>query len=412
VAQGYRPQLDGLRALAIALVGFEHFSGPLRWYFPLGAGALGVHLFFVLSGFLITRNLLARLDRRPTGEVMRHFFIGRVARLAPAYFLTLLVLFVLGAPEVTEHIIWHVTWTSNYLAASGGPLLVFWSLSVEEQFYLLLPLLLLLVTRNAVGLAVGLILTGFILRNAVLATPIDPFAFEISIIGKLEILGVGVLIGALSYAAFKSGRTFLFGPLLTRLAIASLLVQAVIWCVSSNGVARHLTFNLTVGLFFAWIVLRADAGLPGPLAWLSEYRFVRFVGKISYGIYLTHAFFPQIFESKLVLAQAGSVPIWAQGIVVILLSVAVPALSWFLMEAPILRLKDCLLNEPVPEGEDRRRRARRIWPPLAVGAAYLVASAVIPMSTVARGWRRALAGNRLSSRSAARNRPEGGVPNQ
>ena len=69
MAEGYRPQLDGLRAIAIGLVGVEHFGGPwLREHFPIGAGALGVNLFFVLSGFLITRNLLSRLAKAPAGE--------------------------------------------------------------------------------------------------------------------------------------------------------------------------------------------------------------------------------------------------------------------------------------------------------------------------------------------------------
>jgi peptidoglycan/LPS O-acetylase OafA/YrhL len=107
------------------------------------------------------------------------------------YYLTLLVLFVL-VPEVHDFILWHLTYTSNYLAATGGPLLVFWSLAVEEQFYLLLPVRVLLSGRNAVQVAVFLIGTGFVLRAVVLSTPIDRFAFEVSIFGNFEILGLGV----------------------------------------------------------------------------------------------------------------------------------------------------------------------------------------------------------------------------
>lgn len=151
MALGYRPQLDGLRAIAIGLVGVEHFGGPwVRTHFPIGAGALGVQLFFVLSGFLITRNLLFRLEQAPAGEVIRRFYFGRAVRLMSAYYPILLVLFVLGVPEVHDFILWHLTYTSNYLAATGGPLLVFWSLAVEEQFYLLLPVLILLSGRDAV----------------------------------------------------------------------------------------------------------------------------------------------------------------------------------------------------------------------------------------------------------------------
>ncbi|MER8974386.1 MULTISPECIES: acyltransferase [unclassified Mesorhizobium] len=345
MAQGYRPQLDGLRAIAIGLVGVEHFGGPwVRTHFPIGAGALGVQLFFVLSGFLITRNLLFRLEQAPAGEVIRRFYIGRAVRLMPAYYLTLLVLFVLGVPEVHDFIVWHLTYTSNYLAATGGPLLVFWSLAVEEQFYLLLPMLVLLSGRHAVRVGVFLIGTGFLLRTLVLATPIDRFAFELSIFGKFEILGFGVLIGALSYAASRGGRRLRAGLGWWWVGLACLAFQCVAWYLAGDGILRHLTFNLTVGIFFAWLVVVADAGLPGLLAWFSGFAFVRFIGKISYGIYLTHAFFPRIFESSAVIERMGSVPVWAQGICVLVLSVAVPATSWYLMESPLLKLKERLLD--------------------------------------------------------------------
>lgn len=345
MAQGYRPQLDGLRAIAIGLVGIEHFGGPwVRTHFPIGAGALGVHLFFVLSGFLITRNLLFRLEQAPAGVVIRRFYIGRAARLMPAYYLTLLVLFVLGVPEVHDFILWHLTYTSNYLAATGGPLLVFWSLAVEEQFYLLLPMLVLLSGRDGMRVAVFLIGTGLLLRTLVLATPIDRFAFELSIFGKFEILGFGVLIGALSYTASRGGRRLRAGPGWCWAGLACLAFQCVAWYVAGNGILRHLTFNLTVGIFFAWLVVQADAELPGLLAWFSGFRFVRFIGKISYGIYLTHVFFLNIFQSSAVVERFGTIPLWAQGLIGIVLSLCVPTISWFLMESPLLKLKERVLN--------------------------------------------------------------------
>ncbi|PBB16799.1 acyltransferase [Mesorhizobium sp. WSM4313] len=345
MAQGYRPQLDGLRAIAIGLVGIEHFGGPwVRAHFPIGAGALGVQLFFVLSGFLITRNLLFRLEQAPAGEVLRRFYIGRAVRLMPAYYLTLLVLFMLSVPDVHDFFLWHLTYTSNYLAATGGPLLVFWSLAVEEQFYMLLPMLILLSGRNAMRVAVFFVCTGFLLRILVLATPVDRFAFELSIFGKFEILGVGVLIGALSYAASREGRRLRAGPDWWWAGLMCLAFQCVAWYVAGNGVLRHLTFNLTVGIFFAWLVVKADAELPGTLAWFSGFRFVRFVGKISYSIYLTHVFFLKIFQSSAVVERFGTIPPWAQALIAIVLSLCVPTVSWFLMESPLLKLKERVLE--------------------------------------------------------------------
>jgi peptidoglycan/LPS O-acetylase OafA/YrhL len=352
MARGYRSQLDGLRAMAIGLVGIEHFGGPwLRDHFPIGAGALGVHLFFVLSGFLITRNLLVRLSKAPAGVVIRRFYAGRAIRLMPAYYLTLLVLVAFGVPEVRDHIVWHALYTSNYLAANGGPLLVFWSLAVEEQFYLLLPALLLLSDRNAVRMAALLIGTGLLLRVLVLTTPIDRWSFELSIFGNFEILGLGVLVGALSYVAKRDGRGFRAGPVWWWFGLAGLVFQAVAWYLWGNGVIRHLTFSLTVGIFFAWLVVEADADRPGVLAWFSGFAFVRFIGKISYGIYLTHVFFLKIFQSAAVVDRFGVVPLWVQGLIAMALSLAVPTVSWFLMEAPLLRLKERMLEGTAAPGE-------------------------------------------------------------
>jgi peptidoglycan/LPS O-acetylase OafA/YrhL len=375
MTKDYRPQLDGLRAAAIGLVGVEHFGGPwVREHFPIGAGALGVHLFFVLSGFLITRNLLFRLQKAPAGEVVRRFYIGRAVRLMPAYYLTLLVLFVFDLPEVRDFMLWHIAYASNYLAAAGGPLLVFWSLAVEEQFYLALPALVLLSGRNAVKVAAFLIGVGLLLRVLVLATLIDPWSFELSIFGKFEILGLGVLVGALSYVAVVRGGQLRAGAWWRWAGLACLAFQCLAWYLWGNGIVRHLSFNLTVGIFFAYLVVEADAGTPGLLAWFSDFGFVRFVGKISYGIYLTHVFFLKIFQSGAVVERFGTIPPWAQALTAIALSLCVPTISWFLLEAPLLRLKERVL-----EGRDAlaartdvepRKDARGIFrpPPRATGA--------------------------------------------
>jgi peptidoglycan/LPS O-acetylase OafA/YrhL len=127
--------------------------------------------------------------------------------------------------------------------------------------------------------------------------------------------------------------------------LAYLAFQCVAWYVSGNGILRHITFNLTVGILFAWLVVGADAQLSGLLAWFSGFRFVRFVGKISYGIYLTPVFFLKIFQSSAVAERFGTIPLWAQGLIAVVLSLCVPTLSWFLMESPLLKLKERVLEE-------------------------------------------------------------------
>jgi peptidoglycan/LPS O-acetylase OafA/YrhL len=140
---GHRRGLDGLRGIAIVLVLMLHW-----WPTTFTGGAYGVDLFFVLSGFLITRLLLE--EHRATGRVdIRAFYVRRARRLAPA------LIVVLAVCATANGAIWTLLYVANWSRASGGmagPLEHTWSLSIEEQFYLVWPLLFILVRRSRVAL--------------------------------------------------------------------------------------------------------------------------------------------------------------------------------------------------------------------------------------------------------------------
>src|SRR5687768_802438 len=120
----YMPHLDALRGCAILLVLVEHFGGAaLNDVIPIGAGTLGVHLFFVLSGFLITGQLLdafhGRKDVQKTvsrATTLKHFYLRRVLRLLPVFYVTLLVLVVLDIGDMRESWPWHAAYLSNMYA--------------------------------------------------------------------------------------------------------------------------------------------------------------------------------------------------------------------------------------------------------------------------------------------------------
>lgn len=94
-------------------------------------------------------------------------------------------------------------------------------------------------------------------------------------------------------------------------------------CGPSNGILRHVTFNASVWAFFGGGSFAGRCRVTGRASVVKRLAFVRFIGKISYGIYLTHAFFPRIFESSAVIERMGSALVWAQAICVLVLSVAV-----------------------------------------------------------------------------------------
>ena len=170
---GYRPSLDGLRAVAILLVVAVL---PRSW---LPGGTLGVDLFFVLSGFLITTLLLE--ERGATGDVsLPHFYARRALRLLPALWLLLIVYVAYGLANGHHGLPSHVLGAAaigaghvaNFFAAAGSPnqahyLVHLWSLAQEEQFYLLWPIVLLALLRR--GVSTRTLLLGF--ATLVVAVP-------------------------------------------------------------------------------------------------------------------------------------------------------------------------------------------------------------------------------------------------
>jgi peptidoglycan/LPS O-acetylase OafA/YrhL len=168
-------QLDGLRGLAVLGVLAWHWIPWYLAYCPLGV--ISVRVFFTLSGFLITGILLrARRDNEreqgPWWAPVRHFYIRRVMRIFPLYYAVLAIILIGGVPAAREHFAWHMLYLSNVLQAKmndiGGSTGHFWSLSVEEQFYLVWPWLVLFMPRKAIPWAIGVMLAaGPIFRFAV-----------------------------------------------------------------------------------------------------------------------------------------------------------------------------------------------------------------------------------------------------
>src|SRR5882672_1783125 len=150
----HMPQLDGIRAIAVALVLMTHYT-HFRW--TLIGSRTGVLLFFILSGFLIT-GILLDIKEAMTGSAsqsafaLRQFYCRRFLRIFPLFYATLLVTYIAGFPDVRIYLGWHAAYLSNflffwkqsYLGYAGH----FWSLAVEEQFYLVWPAVILLAPKR------------------------------------------------------------------------------------------------------------------------------------------------------------------------------------------------------------------------------------------------------------------------
>jgi peptidoglycan/LPS O-acetylase OafA/YrhL len=363
-------QLDLLRTIAIALVFTGHFNmfAGNAWFKPVGkVGEIGIDLFFVLSGFLIASQLLKTLSNHGTVS-LRDFYIRRSLRIWPAYF------FVLGLyltiPAFTERSalppLWKlITFTQNFgldLYTQAG-FSHAWSLCVEEQFYLILPPLLLFMNRfgtfrKSLILLMIVIFGGIILRNVLWHHFVEPFyltnskeAGDIQFYReiyyptycRLDGLAIGVSLAALyrlrphiwkKMCAYSNH--FLFAGLL--LLIASYFLVTNRYTQLSASIAYPL---LSTG--FGGIVVAALS----PQGLFSKIRIpgVRIGATLAFAFYLSHKQMIQLSQGWLTdLGVTQDSILYPSGIILVCLVVA--SAIYFLVERPFLYLRDRWLHEP------------------------------------------------------------------
>jgi peptidoglycan/LPS O-acetylase OafA/YrhL len=347
---GHRPALDGLRGIAILLVLANH-GGWLGDY----AGFAGVNTFFVLSGFLITCLLVGEYDQ--TGRLsFRQFYLRRALRLLPAL-VAMLLLFVAfsGAMDPPKRalrelyealvaLFYFSNWAGIYHLGRHISLAHTWSLSVEEQFYILWPVLLLfLLGRNSrpsllcwIGLGVFLsvlVRIGlFVGATTTVAGNVFPVASDRLLTGtdcRADSLLLGCLAGVLISSNLLPRRAW-FERSLHGAALASAAGLAALgfgWFLSPFMVCAGW---LLASIFVMVIILQLLSATRGPLHWVLENRGLVFTGRISYGLYVWH--FP--------ILKAMEQHHWpTQNMRYLALAVPAALLSYYLIERPFLRLK-------------------------------------------------------------------------
>ena len=147
--KGYIKEFDGLRGLAAVAVVAGHAAPLGHWVRDTNCAVIAVRFFFVLSGFLITGILIDQVAKAPsTWRALKAFYVRRALRIFPPYYLFLLVFLAVGNEYVYQTISWSLTYTTNlyfaYFGKSKPPISHFWTLAVEEQFYLVWPVVLLI----------------------------------------------------------------------------------------------------------------------------------------------------------------------------------------------------------------------------------------------------------------------------
>lgn len=298
---GYRRSLDGLRAISIILVLLDH--GKIV---PEMFGFIGVNTFFVLSGFLITTLLMAEWKERGTID-LGYFYLRRMLRLYPALLAMLLAFGIYawltnsGKSLATDlhEILWALFYLTNLVkifgADPGFNLGHTWSLGVEEQFYLIWPVLLLfLLPRNSRGSLACWIFLGVVLsvslRFYLLAASLTPAVDPDRMVYGLDTRADSLLMGCLAAVLVSSG---FLTQLPDRKLVSGLLAWGLLLGLLSLGFCRRTPVFICGGWLLASalaaaLIMQLVAAVRTPLHYLLENPVMVYIGQISYGLYLWH----------------------------------------------------------------------------------------------------------------------------
>ena len=349
----YQPQIDGLRAVAITGVLLHHFGMHIPDF--LEYGPMSVRLFFALTGYFITLWLWKAEDTaRASGvSVWRElpvFHARRLLRIVPPLYLSLAVAAIFGLDFVLRDLPWHVLFASNFYAVHVGywPTLIahLWSLSVQEQFYLLWPMVILFTPRRwFLAVLTILVLIAFSFRFYCVYTDVNPMIRWTMLPGSLDSFAIGGFVAWL-------GRGKIGTPIMTEpqrwgfgvFAFACLLVARSLRYLPQDS-QWVPSIELWEGVFIGWLVAATSQGWRGPLGWFLSLQPLVYIGRLSLGIYLFHVIVevmvgPWLIAAGLDPVNDNTLRVWALWVV----SIGVAAVSWHFFEKPLSKFRPAVVG--------------------------------------------------------------------
>jgi peptidoglycan/LPS O-acetylase OafA/YrhL len=344
---GHRPELDGVRGISILLVLMLH----LGFSFIRG-GFLGVDIFFVLSGFLITSLLVQEANTR--GSIsLKKFYIRRALRLGPAVFAFMLgtgiyALMFLNHEQARltyQGILLTLSYVSNWVFAFNesvkvGPLGITWSLAIEEQFYLLWPLILILllklkVRRRMILLMMVLAIVALALHRKILmedGARIERMYYATDT--RADALLIGCLVALLlswNVLPRSDGFRWLMN-IVAMLGVVIILALAV--TTTSHDLFLYAGGFTLVSVSVGAVLIVLMLWPPAPVLMLLRFRPLRWIGRLSYGLYLWHWPVREFVCPNVETASGGRL------LLAVAIAFAITALSFYLIEKPFLKMKE------------------------------------------------------------------------
>jgi len=349
------PALDGIRGLGVILVLLFHYGssamalGLGTSFLQLtGIGWSGVDLFFVLSGFLITGLLY---DAKGKQNYFKHFYARRTLRIFPLYYFAAAVVIVLAI--VTgygilggSNPIWILLYVGNFqMAIEGGGSILdhFWSLAIEEQFYLVWPLVVLSLSRQKLMIvAAAMIVISPLVRTLLVLNDAADLAVYVLTPARMDGLAMGALIALAVRGPNGIAPLVPWAWRLGSLAAAAFLVIVIIRRDFSTEDGVILTAGISC-LTFMYASLLVLSLTYRPLTTVMEVPVMRWFGKYSYGLYVWHPIVNILLIHSPLTSQLGvdtKLEIALLLVVAFATSLLVTLASYKFLEAPMLRLKN------------------------------------------------------------------------
>ncbi len=335
-------QLDGLRALAVALVAYEHWL-PEESRFNIPMGFFGVQVFFVISGFLISSILVNCRSAADPGYALRSFYARRFLRIFPLYYLTIAIAYALDIGAMRPTVFWHLTYMSNFFffwkQQWYSVLSHFWSLAVEEQFYLFWPTIVLFVPSRY--LLTGFLSLCYIGLLSIIALPLlFPDRQMWLVLPNYNFLALG--LGAM--LSLRNSHPELLKIMLSYSTVG-LVAFPIAQIVNSLGIEDPIITSIkhvSIGLISFRLIDKASSGYEGRTGRFLSNPILVYFGRISYGLYLIHTFAYVPTPIANVICKLIGTSTLPLGLIIFMkfwISILLATLSWYLFEKRINSLK-------------------------------------------------------------------------
>jgi peptidoglycan/LPS O-acetylase OafA/YrhL len=338
--------------MAVTMVIIAHFlqwqwTNPILTKIPF---VHGVTLFFVLSGYLISQILIQNRDKyEKLGQskiiLIKNFYQRRFLRIFPIYYILVFGLFFFNYKNTREIFLWLLTYTSNIYQSINnvyvGDFNHFWSLAVEEQFYLFWPFVILFLKPNKTLIIIILTILISLATKGYLYMYIGKWmATSYFTFSCLHALGLGALLAYLKLYQPKT-ETKLSNPIWLYLTFSLYIVSLIIQNQFKLNWFREIFDEFFFAVLSFFIVLRASENrFRGIIKIFLENHFITYAGKISYGMYVYHLFIPTLIyfiAPKIGISISSKYTFF---IVAYFLTFIVAYISWKLIEYPINKLKN------------------------------------------------------------------------